>query len=264
MCAPFAPSRVKIPAAAVAGALLVIAACNAASPTSSGGGSDPGSGTTSSSAVPAQFTHFGDSVKVSVSGDYVVIQSNGVPNHKSPYFPTTDPRYEPYDGTNPHYSRAPVSTIAATAYTFRIPLKPTKAASTQATPLGPIGVSLNGVPFYNQYNGQNQPLGGEINSFDQYNGHPNPMNEYHYHAEPLYLTAAVGKSGLLGFLLDGYPVYGPVENGKTLTSADLDAYHGHTGATADYPGGIYHYHVTADAPYINGSGFYGVPGTVGR
>jgi hypothetical protein len=32
--------------------------------------------------------------------------------------------------------------------------------------------------------------------------------------------------------------------------------------TADYPGGIYHYHITLEDPYINGNGFYGNAGTV--
>ena len=35
-----------------------------------------------------------------------------------------------------------------------------------------------------------------------------------------------------------------------------------TPITSEFPEGIYHYHVTPDDPYINGSGFYGVPGTV--
>ncbi len=65
-----------------------------------------------------------------------------------------------------------------------------------------------------------------------------------------------------GFLLDGFPVYGPKENGLTISNADLDTYHGHSAVTADYPAGIYHYHITADATYINGSGFYGTKGTV--
>ena len=88
--------------------------------------------------------------------------------------------------------------------------------------------------------------------------------QYHYHVEPLGITAKNGSSALIGFLLDGFPVYGPVENGKRLTNADLDELHGHTGATADYPTGIYHYHVTAEDPYINGAGFHGTPGTIGR
>jgi hypothetical protein len=86
---------------------------------------------------------------------------------------------------------------------------------------------------------------------------------YHYHAEPFSLTARLGKDALLGFLLDGYPVYGPQENGGPVDQSSLDALHGHTHPTAQYPGGISHYHVTATAPYINGSGFRGVPGTVG-
>ncbi|MFM7852722.1 MAG: YHYH protein [Flammeovirgaceae bacterium] len=90
------------------------------------------------------------------------------------------------------------------------------------------------------------------------------MGGYHYHVEPLYLTTANGKSALLGFLLDGFPVYGPNENGKTITNTDLDAYHGHTGVTTEYPNGIYHYHITSADPYINGSGYYGVPGTVSQ
>jgi hypothetical protein len=60
------------------------------------------------------------------------------------------------------------------------------------------------------------------------------------------------------FLLDGFPVYGPNE----MECSDLDVYHGHTGATADYPAGIYHYHITNSDPYINGNGYYGTPGTV--
>jgi len=86
--------------------------------------------------------------------------------------------------------------------------------------------------------------------------------QYHYHVEPLYLTTSKGKGALLGFLLDGFPVYGPLENGKTLTDSDLDALHGHTSVTTDYPNGIYHYHITAAAPYINGDGFFGTAGTV--
>jgi hypothetical protein len=123
---------------------------------------------------------------------------------------------------------------------------------------------VNGVPLFNQYNGQNRPLTVEVDTFDQYDGHPTPTGEYHYHAEPFSITKQSGSSALVGFLLDGFPVYGPVENGKRLTNADLDTLHGHTGPTADYPNGIYHYHITDADPYINGAGFHGTPGTVGR
>ena len=83
-----------------------------------------------------------------------------------------------------------------------------------------------------------------------------------HHIEPIYLTNKVGSNSLLGFLLDGFPVYGPEENDSRITNDDLDEFHGHSHATEDYPDGIYHYHITDKDPYINGSGYYGSPGTV--
>ena len=65
----------------------------------------------------------------------------------------------------------------------------------------------------------------------------------------------------MGLLLDGFPVYGPMENGEEITNSDLDDYHGHEHATKEFPSGIYHYHVTEDFPWINGDGFFGTPGT---
>ena len=51
---------------------------------------------------------------------------------------------------------------------------------------------------------------------------------------------------------------------EQLIGSDLDEYHGHSHATSDFPEGIYHYHTTADDPYLNGSGYYGTPGTVSQ
>lgn len=215
-------------------------------------------------AVPAVYQKIYGATSITVEGDYVVIKTNGLPDHKSPYYQNTQwasTMYEVYNGSNSAWSKNP-NTIASQTFTFKLPLTPTVDAAHAATPLGPIGVSINGLPIYNQYAGPNQPLTSEINSFDQYNGHPQMTGQYHYHIEPTYLTARYGKNVLLGFLLDGYPVYGPLENNKTIVNADLDAYHGHTHATAEYPNGIYHYHITADEPYINGNGFYGVKGSV--
>ncbi|MDF3077025.1 MAG: hypothetical protein K0S09_914 [Sphingobacteriaceae bacterium] len=200
---------------------------------------------------------------VSQDGNYVVIKSTALPDHKSPYYQGTQwaaSMYEAYNGSG-QFAQNP-SKIVSQNLTFRIPLNPSPAATKSATPMGPIGVSLNGVPFFNQYAAGGSPLTNEIVSFDQYDGHPQQQGQYHYHAEPFYLTTNKGKSALLGFLLDGYPVYGPMENSATVTNAQLDAYHGHTSATADYPNGSYHYHITSTDPYINGNGFYGTPGTV--
>lgn len=218
-----------------------------------------------STAVPDVYKKIYGASDLYVDGDYIVIKSTGLPDHKSPYYQGTQwsNLYEAYNGSNANWSQNP-NKIASFTYTFKIPKSPAVASSHSSTPLGAIGISLNGVPFYNQYAGPNQPLTTEINSFDQYDGHPQQQGAYHYHAEPFYLTAQKGESTLLGFLLDGFPVYGPLENGSTVSNSDLDAYHGHTAATTDYPSGIYHYHTTTAAPYINGNGFYGTPGTVSQ
>ncbi len=198
-------------------------------------------------------------------GNFIVIKSTGLPEHKSPYYLGTQwatTLYEDYNGTNAAWAKNP-NKIASFSMTFKIPKNPTVATTHAATPLGAMGVAINGVPLYNQYAGpNNQALTSEINSFDQYNGHPTATSQYHYHVEPLWLTSLKGKDALMGFMLDGFPVYGTVENGATVANSSLDIYHGHTHATADYPNGIYHYHITAEAPYINGNGFYGTAGTV--
>lgn len=260
-------------------AALVLACSATASPTGttdgtagagSTGGSTSGSGGTSgttgstgsSATIPDLYTAFGNGVTVAVDGNDIVLTTTDLPDHKSPYYGVGNAKYEAYNGTGTFQINP--SLIRAQHIVFRIPKTPTKLSTPSPTPLGPIGIALNGVPIFNQYAANNQPLTFEIVSFDQYNGHPQMSGQYHYHAEPLYITAAKGKDTLIGVLLDGYPVYGPMENGRLVTAADLDAAHGHTGATKEFPQGIYHYHTTAGAPYINGSGFAGAPGTVSQ
>ena len=218
-------------------------------------------------AVPDIYKKVYGATSIISDGSYVYIKTTGQPDHKSAYYGSTNPLYESFSGVTfkgNMFSKNPNS-IAAQSYTFKIPINPAEAASKSATPLGPIGVSLNGVPFFNQYAGPNQPLTGEVVSFDQYWGHPAPRGDYHYHVEPLYLTTVkYNKSAFLGFLLDGFPVYGPEENSATVKNENLDAYHGHKHPTTEYPNGIYHYHITDADPYINGSGFFGKAGTVSQ
>lgn len=221
------------------------------SPTSTAAASTSGNTGT----LPAAYARFGGSAAVTLDGSTVVIRTTDIPDHKSPYFGSGSASYEaPHAGmqVNPHR-------IAAQNIVFRIPASPVSATPSD-TPLGPIGVAVNGVVFFNQYAAQRMPLTSEILSFDRFNGHPSPSNQYHYHVEPTWLTEARGKAAFLGVLLDGYPVYGTIdENGAA--PADLDSCNGHTGATTDYPSGIYHYHVTSAPPYISGC-FRGAPGTV--
>jgi len=214
--------------------------------------------------VPEVFKKVYGASSITSDGTYVTIKSNGLPDHKSAYYAPSNALYENFTGATfggYQFSKNP-NTLTAQSYTFKIPLNPMVAAVHGSTPMGPIGVAINGIPLYNQYAGGGAALAGEIVSFDQGWGHPDPGSHYHYHVEPIKLTATKGADALLGFLLDGFPVYGPSENGALVASSSLDAYHGHTGATAEYPTGIYHYHFSAVAPYLNGSGFYGTAGTV--
>jgi hypothetical protein len=215
------------------------------------------------SGVPDVYKKIYNAVSITIDGNYVVIKTTSLPDHKTPYYKGTQwsSMYEAYNGTNSLWSQNP-NTIAESDCTYKIPLNPVVATNHSATPLGPMGVAINGVPIFNQYAAMGAPLTNEVNSFDQYDGHPQQQGMYHYHAEPYYLTTNKGKGALIGFLLDGFPVYGPLENGKTITNADLDVYHGHIAVTTDYPNGIYHYHTTTADPYINGNGFYGTPGTI--
>lgn len=242
--------------------VITMATCNGCK---KGDYSSSNPGTTTLPAVYARI--YGTTSTITTDGIYVTIKTNGLPDHKSVYYPTSNALYEPFSGTTfggGTFAKNPNS-IVSQSLTFKIPLNPTVATTHAATPLGPIGVAVNGVALFNQYAGpNNQVLTSEINSFDKYYGHPQATGQYHYHVEPLYLTTVKStKSGLMGFLLDGFPVYGPQEeNGTTILSSSLDAFHGHGHATVDYPNGIYHYHFTADAPYLNGNGYYGTPGTV--
>ncbi|MDO7174169.1 YHYH protein [Mariniflexile sp. AS56] len=251
-----------IKSTAVLFTLLSMAACSSSEDTTTEENEVPEVGTD----VPAVYSKIYGASSITSDGTYITIKTSGTPEYKSVYYPTTNALYEDFSGTTygGYTFRKNPNTISSFEFTFKIPLNPVVATNHRATSLGAIGVSLNGVPFFNQYAGPNeQPLTDEFQSFDKYWGHPTANGMFHYHIEPLYLTTVkADKSALLGFLLDGFPVYGPEENGADVTG--LDMYHGHSHATADYPDGIYHYHVTNSAPYINGNGFYGTPGTVSQ
>ena len=220
-----------------------------------GGGNSGGNNTD----LPMGFSKFIDAyTDVYVSGDYVVVETTGVPNHSSPYWGAGHPNYSsPQSGMNVN-----PNIITAQNFKFYIPLSPTVASSVSSTPLGSIGVSLSGVPFFNQYGGpNNQPLDNEIASFDSYYGHPQQSGEYHYHWEPLYLTSE-DKSILVGYSLDGFPIYGPTNQSDGQYPTNLDEINGHTHVTEEYPDGTYHYHATATVPYLIG-GFRGQVGSSG-
>lgn len=215
-----------------------------------------------------KFEGTGLSYEIDTDNNQVIFTTKDLPNHTSPYWPSDNDLFDTYNGSNSNYEQNP-NIIGEQNIVFTIPLNPLAAINNEATGLGPIGIARNGVIFFNQYAGVDEDgnpiaLTSEIDSFDQWLGHPSGMDMYHYHIEPVYLTTTFGEDAFLGLLSDGFPVYGPIENGVEITNADLDDFHGHNSVTTDFPEGIYHYHITAEDPYMNGNGYYGTPGSITR
>lgn len=113
--------------------------------------------------------------------------------------------------------------------------------------LGVIGLAVSGGAFYNPYTGfgWNAVEGECKEDLDTCYGHPSPDGAYHYHSLPDCLYTGELRNKFLGVALDGYPIYGPMdETGKNWTTAELDQCHGH------YYKGRYMYRATAEFPYI--------------
>ena len=128
-------------------------------------------------------SRFTGAAQARIEGGYLIVMSDCLPDHGSPYY--RDARYEAYryeqvQGRRPRFHQSP-GVIEPRRMVFRIPLEPQFAdGSPQRTPMGPMGVALNGVPFFNELAGGGRPLTHEAVSFDQYNGHPAPDGMYHY------------------------------------------------------------------------------------
>ena len=182
---------------------------------------------------------FRSNVKIEVTDELLIVHSDGIPDHDTGPFPNAH---------NPN-------TIRKQNYTFKIPRHPVKAEKITKTPMGPIGVAINGVPFYNPYNAQGADA-AKNEVFDECCGHPDPGGRYHYHIYPKcvhtsFKDEAGQHSSLIGYAFDGFAIYGPnSEAGKPPT--DLDECNGHEDAVRGY-----HYHVTNKFPYIIG-GYRGV------
>jgi len=189
----------------------------------------------------------------------IVITTTSEPDHESVYYSTGHLLYEVYVAAD--FTQNP-NEIVAQSITMTIPRYPDVASNHESTPMGTMGVSVNSVSLFNQSAAPGDVLEDEIVTFDQWEGHPENTGNYHYHLESPWLTQQNGNEGLVGLLMDGFPVYGTHENGTLITNDDLDEYHGHFSVTTDFPDGIYHYHVTGESPYMNGNGFYGTAGTI--
>lgn len=142
---------------------------------------------------------------------------------------------------------------------------PKLAPTPGCVPYGATGISLAGNAIYHAAS----TLGNDASAhemLDRCGGQSDGTFTYHQH----YLTRCMlddldtctpGHSALMGYILDGFGIYGPRgEDGEVLSSKDLDECHGHTHPVA-WDGQMvemYHYHWTYDFPYNVGC-FRGIP-----
>jgi hypothetical protein len=258
---------------------------------------------------PEILTIGGQSVSSSISVehdtdlDQMVVTGNGVPNY-TPTIMGIDITNGWNTGVNGGFESLKLSEnnrgasggnnpnqVAVAEEVFRIPLNPVNNTNATDTSLGTVGVALNGIPVYNPFE---DPF--ETNAYGRIFsgccGHPQLNGVYHYHKYPTCLRLIKdqwksekdkydvvdallvpdGHSPLLGFAVDGWPIYGPVgwrdSNSQTgvlfkssFTGAndsadnpsyvagtgDLDECNGLVSPTPEFPEGIYHYVMTVES-----------------
>jgi len=164
-----------------------------------------------------------------------IIVSNNIPNHAvtlgNPNSPCETPFY------------------------VSLPLSPTPSG-TNAEPadLGLIGIALNGVVIYGAMEGGGtnavEPAAGaQITDAQYWYGHAAPTFDWHYH-NPAYGSSSGNPppTQLVGYAMDGYPLYGPVADASVLDECN--------GQTVN---GQYQYHaraidqVAGDGTYCSGT-----------
>lgn len=205
-----------------------------------------------------------DALVLSFTEKNLVMKSKNLPNHPVAVFPD---RSRFLDG-NPNVIREQRNT-------WYIPLEPTAnpnrtpamtAENKTGLPMGPIGVAVNGVVFFNPFDHINEA--DAVWRLDRCCGHPSPMSQYHYHKYPVCVNTpwaddGVAHSPLIGFAFDGFPVFGPYEGNGVLAKDSkensLNEYNLHTD---DVRGP--HYHVTPGKfPHIIG-GYWGEVSSANR
>jgi hypothetical protein len=191
-------------------------------------------------------------------GDQRTVTGNDLPRHASGTYPVS-PLDDAYQ-----YDRNP-NAITAQALNWSLPAVPQEAAAASCVGLGPVGIMLTGSYVFNGLDALGRDaVAHEIQ--DRCQGHPERSGAYHYHSLSLCADdPGEGHSALVGYALDGFGIYGRRgEDGQELSSADLDACHGHSHEVL-WDGQrrvLFHYHATLDYPYTVGC-YRGTPIRVG-
>jgi hypothetical protein len=185
---------------------------------------------------------------IALKGEQRAFTTNDFPNHPTGVFPIAaeDDAYQ--------IDRNP-NRIRQQDFDFDLPANPV-LAQTRCAP-GAVGILITGSVLFNALDAPGRDAVAHETQ-DGCQGHPQQSGVYHYHSVTTCLDdkhLADGHSGLVGYALDGFGIFGRYgEGGKLLASADLDECHGHTHAVP-WDGKtvvMYHYHATWDFPYTVG------------
>ncbi|MGB3467416.1 MAG: YHYH protein [Cyclobacteriaceae bacterium] len=230
---------------------------------------DSGTDTGQLTELPDAFAQFSpDNTTITLEGDEIVIESNGYPDHTSPYWSNTtertatDPQGNTLvtpaaDSNHPLFVEPTVTTYERMApgniddfngsYTLRVPAIPEKANNSTATGLGPIGIAISGAMIYNDEEDPNVPLDNAVGSLDFDGAHTGPQS-YHYHLKPK--TWSNDDDALIGIMSDGFFLYGRKCASTTDYPTDLDESGGHISVTKYSDQNEYHYHIENEV-YLN-------------
>lgn len=173
------------------------------------------------------------SIYVCPTSDKRVIISNGIPDHDLEMSNDNEP--------------------CEINWVVEIPLNPSlENSKTEIAPRGIIAMALNGVPTYGPMESSDEnaveTATGQVGGAGYWYGHADGQNRWHVHS-PNMGEEFVSSTELLGYAMDGYPMYGPVDDDSVL-----DACNG-----VEDGNGNYQYHVrTLDQvdqslEYCNGS-----------
>ncbi len=195
-----------------------------------------------------------DNVTIEFDSTSMIVHSHNIPTHPTGRFP------EQGFG-NPSY-------IEEQNETFYIPIDPrenpshkitTPNNSNHALNMGPIGIAINGVVFFNPFDMGNTVA---VDMMDRCCGHPNQDGQYHYHKYPVCVNTPFADEGddhspLIGWAFDGYPLYGPYES-KDVMAKDVTGAQALSGFNMHYDEARgWHYHVTPGKfPFLIG-GYWG-------
>ena len=185
---------------------------------------------------------------ISASDSTRRLLGNGLPlDHSTGIFPIqrNDPAFQ--------YDRNP-NRITEQHISVNVPRNPELQQTATCVPMGMIGVTLDGVAFFNALDADGRDaVAHEVQ--DKCNGHPQHEGQYHYHGPSSCVPGASERNHLLGYALDGFGIYSGIdEMGKEISNDELDECHGTTSPVL-WDGKrvtMYHYVMTREYPYTIG------------